>query len=76
MSETVSKLENGDKADKADKLNKADIALIDRKKHQEEFIETVECNLKRSEKDIWFLRNEDHPQKESLTSSLTKSAHK
>ena len=46
-----------------------DKALLDRKKRQEEFLENVESNLRRSEKDIWFVKNEDHPQKESFSSS-------
>ncbi len=46
--------------------------LLARKKRQEEFLETVECNLRRSEKDIWFVKNEDHPQKEGLTKGANK----
>jgi len=44
----------------------------EKKKRQEEFLEEVESKLKRSEKDIWFVKNENHPQKESLI----KNAHK
>lgn len=50
-----------------------DKALLDRKKRQEEFLERVESNLRRSEKDIWFVKNEDHPQKDSLSNSHTGS---
>jgi len=39
---------------------------------QEEFLETVERNLRRSEKDIWFVKNENHPQKEGLTKGANK----
>lgn len=46
--------------------------LKDKLKRQQEFLEEVESKLKRSEKDIWFIKNEDHPQKESLV----KNTHK
>lgn len=57
-------------------LDRDEKALQERKKRQEEFLERVESNLRRSEKDIWFIKNEDHPQKESLSNSVAKSAHK
>jgi hypothetical protein len=57
-------------------LDRDEKALQERKRRQEEFLERVESNLRRSEKDIWFLKNEDHPQKESLSNSVAKSAHK
>jgi len=46
--------------------------LLDLKKRQEEFLSCVETNLKRSEKDIWFIKNDDHPQKESLSKKSLK----
>lgn len=45
---------------------------IDRKKLQEEFLESVESKLRRNEKNIWFIKNEDHPQKESISKSANK----
>ena len=57
-------------------LERDEKAIKERKKRQEEFLERVESNLRRSDKDIWFIKNEDHPQKESLSNSVTKSAHK
>ncbi len=51
----------------SDHVNDKEKELLERKKRQEEFLESVESKLRRSEKDIWFLKNEDHPQKESLT---------
>lgn len=53
-----------------------DKVLLERKIRQEEFLERVESNLRRSEKDIWFLKNEDHPQKDSLTNSHSNSHSK
>lgn len=46
--------------------------LLDLKKQQDEFLSRVETNLKRSEKDIWFIKNDDHPQKESLSKKSLK----
>lgn len=57
-------------------LDRDEKALQERKRRQEEFLERVESNLRRSEKDIWFVKNEDHPQKEGISNSVTKSAHK
>lgn len=51
----------------SDNQNEQEKELLERKKRQEEFLESVESKLRRSEKDIWFIKNEDHPQKESLT---------
>lgn len=44
----------------------------ERLKLQQEFLAEVESKLKRSEKDIWFIKNDDHPQKEGLS----KNTHK
>jgi len=44
----------------------------ERLKLQQEFLAEVESKLKRSEKDIWFIKNDDHPQKESLSSNTHK----
>lgn len=46
--------------------------LLELKKRQDEFLSRVETNLKRSEKDIWFIKNDDHPQKESLSKKSLK----
>ena len=51
-------------------LERDEKAIKERKKRQEEFLERVESNLRRSEKDIWFIKNEDHPQKESLSNRV------
>ena len=32
----------------------------DKKKLQEEFLKTVDSKLKKEEKDIWFVKNNDH----------------
>lgn len=47
-------------------------SLAERLKRQQEFLAEVESKLKRSEKDIWFVKNDDHPQKEGLS----KTTHK
>ncbi len=46
--------------------------LLDLKKRQDEFLIRIETNIKRSEKDIWFIKNDDHPQKESLSKKSLK----
>ncbi len=51
-------------------LDRDEKAKQEQKKRQEEFLERVESNLRRSEKDIWFKKNEDHPQKEGLSNRV------
>ncbi|MCA0386816.1 MAG: hypothetical protein LCH34_14795 [Firmicutes bacterium] len=61
------------KTAEADAANPEDAkSLAERLKLQQEFLAEVESKLKRSEKDIWFIKNDDHPQKESLSSNTHK----
>jgi hypothetical protein len=41
-------------------LKEKDIQKSDKEKRREEFLKTVECKIKKSEKDVWYIHDYEH----------------